>query len=215
LWAALILPAVWVAVGLHLLRDVRITVLLYVAGGCLLTPRLLLNQRPWDGRGLPFADRSRGLRAWLLAQAFVCGPLFVLAYWLLRPLVGDPGQIVAALSELGWQHDQRVLYAAVFVLLVPLAEEWWWRGRALPLCEVQFGAQRGRWINALSFSLYHLLVLWMWYPPAGIALRMLVIGGAGRFWAELAGRRKSWGLAYAGHLAADVGIAAVYLWSMA
>jgi hypothetical protein len=209
------MPALWVAFGLHVLHDVRWTVLLYVFGGCVLSPWLLLNERPFALGGLPFADRASGRRIWLFGQLVVCGPVFFVVYWLLRPLVGDPGQIVAKLSAAGWQHEYRVAYACAFAVMVPLAEEWWWRGRALPRCEARFGVQRGRWVNAVSFSLYHVLVLSMWYPPLGIALRMLVIAGAGRFWAELAGRRQSWGLAYGGHLAADLGIAAVYLWAMA
>jgi len=191
------------------LRDVRWAFLFYVLGGCLLGPRLLLGR----AGGWPFWRPLRGARWLAVGQLLLCGPALFFVYDLLRPYVGDPAKIVDRLATMGWQHDQRVLYALLFVICVPLAEERWWRGIALPLCEQRFGLRGGRGINALVFALYHLFVLLNLYPLPGVLLRLVFLAGGGWFWAELSGRQRGWGLAYVGHLAADAGIAAIYLWS--
>lgn len=206
---ALLLPSALVAFAMYGLQDVRWAFLFYVLGGCILGPWLLLGR----AGGFPFWRSTRAAKWWVIGQLLLCGPGLFFVYDLLRPYVGDPAKIVGQLQSMGWQHDQRILYALLFVACVPLAEEWWWRGRALPLCEARFGLRGGRWVNALSFALYHLFVLSKLYPASGVVLRMAFIVGGGLFWAELAGRQRSWALAYVGHFAADAGIAAIYLWS--
>jgi membrane protease YdiL (CAAX protease family) len=112
--------------------------------------------------------------------------------------------------QLGWEDAHRRVYALLFLAFVPLAEEWWWRGRAQPLCETRWGAGRGRWISAAAFALYHAFVLARMYPPLGVALRMPVILLGGRAWAA-ASSRFGWGMSYAGHFFADATIVIVYL----
>jgi membrane protease YdiL (CAAX protease family) len=211
LWASLLLPSLLVWLGMWPLADVRAAFLLYVFGGCMLGPLLFLGARPLrTGDGMPLW--SEAPRGWLVfaLQFLLLGPAFYLAYQLLLPWVGDPARAHDVLLQLGWNDAHEQIYAGVFLALVPLAEEWWWRGRAQPLCERRWGVNRGRWISATLFALYHGFVLSRMYPPLGVALRMPLIVCGGRVWAALAGRF-GWGMSYAGHFVADATIVIVYL----
>ena len=56
------------------------------------------------------------------------------------------------LRMLHWNQDHFPWYAAFFVLLVPLMEEWWWRGQALPRCVARFGTRTGVALTAVSLD---------------------------------------------------------------
>ena len=211
LWVALFLPSVLVWLGMWPLADVRWSFLLYVFGGCMLGPWVLLRAIPLrSGDGLKLWSGSRGGWPVFAVQFLLLGPAFYFAYRLLLPWVGDPAEAHGLLLGMGWNDAHRRVYALLFLLFVPLAEEWWWRGRAQPLCERRWGEKAGRWISASLFALYHAFVLARMYDPLGVALRMPLIVLGGRVWASLAGRF-GWGMSYAGHLVADATIVIVYL----
>lgn len=211
LWLAMLVPSVLVWLGMWPLADVRWAFLLYVFAGCTLGPYLLLRARPLQtGDGLALWAGARGGWPVFIAQFLLLGPVFYLAYRLLLPWVGDPAQAHEILQSMGWNDGHRRVYALLFLAFVPLAEEWWWRGRAQPLCERRWGVNAGRWISATMFALYHAFVLARMYPALGVALRMPLIVLGGRVWAALAGRF-GWGMSYAGHFVADATIVIVYL----
>jgi membrane protease YdiL (CAAX protease family) len=207
----MLLPTALVWLGMWPLADVRLSFLFYVLGGCLLGPFILLGVRPFSQRGAqPFWIGRRGSWQLFIWQLILLGPAFYLAYRLLLPWVGDPAASHVMLLRLGWEDAHRQIYALLFLAFVPLAEEWWWRGRAQPLCERRWGTGRGRWISAVLFALYHAFVLARMYPPLGVTLRMPVIVLGGRAWAAVSGRF-GWGMSYAGHLIADATIVIMYL----
>ena len=212
LLASMAAPALLVAIAMGPVADLRVAFLAYVLGGCLLVPWLLVGARPGAAGGLPFRGQGENVLAPLLA-VFIFGPCFLLAYWLLRKLISAPEPYLEALHALGWQDANRNFYFACFLLGVPLAEEWWWRGQALPRAEQLFGSRAGVIIVALGFASYHLPVLLRLYPVGPAMLRLAGIVLAGFVWTWIASRRRSWGWVWWAHLTADaVIVLAFMLW---
>jgi len=215
LLAALALPSVLVAFGMFGARDVRVAFALYIVIGCGLGPWLLLGAKPFStGRGLPWSastnprpDRHR-LTAWL-----VFGPLFFAVYAFLRRYIGDAERYLVQLRSLGWRDEHELLYGLLFILLIPVAEEWWWRGQALPRCVERFGRGRGVLLAASAFAAYHVFTLAALYDGRSTAIRLAFIFLAGVVWSLLALWRAEWGVTYFAHLGAAMAIvAALFLY---
>lgn len=209
---ALILPSALVAFGMFGVRDVRIAFILYVVVGCGLGPWVLLGARPIAaGRGLPWAAASTGgsSRSRFVAW-FVFGPLFFAAYALLRRHIGDAEHYLAQLRSLGWRDEHELLYAFLFVLLIPVAEEWWWRGQALPRCVDRFGRAGGVALSAASFAAYHVFTLAALYDARSTSIRIAGIFVAGIVWSLLALRRGEWAVTYFAHLGTAMAIVAAF-----
>jgi len=205
-------PTVLVAVAMFPLGDLRLAFVAYVLGGCLLVPWLMVGARPGGRGALPFRAQGEHPAAPLVAL-LIFGPTFLVAYWLLRQVITAPEPYLDALHALGWNDSQRYLYFAIFILAVPLAEEWWWRGQALPRAERLFGAPTGRLLVAVGFAAYHAPVLLRLYPVGPAAIRFAGIVVAGLVWTWIAARRRSWGWVWWAHLAADaVIVLAFILW---
>lgn len=209
---ALVAPALVVAWAIGPLGDLRVAFLGYVFGGCALLPWLLVGARPGSPGGLPF--RAVNESAWSpLGALVVFGPGFLLAYWILRQFITAPEPYLQALHALGWQDQHQNLYFASFLICVPLAEEWWWRGQALPRAQRLFGARPGLALVALGFAAYHAPVLLRLYPTGPAMIRFAGIVFAGFVWTWIAARRGSWGWVWWAHLAADaVIVLAFILW---
>jgi uncharacterized protein len=215
LLVTLIAPTLLVAFGLHVLRDVRWTFLLYVFGGCALVPWAVLGVRPLSrAGGLPL--RAPGERVFAptgLPLAFVLfGPVFLGIYALLRAQITAPEPYVDVLHALGWRDEHTTLYLVLFAIFVPLLEEWWWRAQALPRCVRAWGTRTGLLASAGGFALYHVFVLLVLYEPALALLRMsgIVIGGV--VFTEIARRRGSWAWSLTAHFAADLVLVTAFLW---
>ncbi|NNM33634.1 MAG: CPBP family intramembrane metalloprotease [Gemmatimonadetes bacterium] len=214
LWIAIVQPSVLVAVAMWWVGNVEVAMLTYVFAACWLVPWLLLGVRPLSSRGgFPFLPRldpgekrvRKAVLHWL-----VFGPCMVGAFTLLRPWMGDPEHYRAQLALLGWNDSHFPWYVFVFVVFVPLAEEWWWRGQVLPRTIDRYGRRAGIAITALGFAGYHVFVLVRLYDPLAVVIRMTAIYGAGLFWSWLAARERRWGMAYLGHQAADTGIVGIF-----
>ena len=210
--AAMIAPTALVATAMFPLGDLRLAFVFYVLGGCLLVPWLLVGARPGGAGGLPFRAADEHAASPLVAL-LVFGPLFLVAYWFMRQFITAPEPYLESLREIGWNDDHRYLYFAIFVSAVPLAEEWWWRGQALPRAERLFGEPAGRLLVALGFAAYHAPVLLRLYPVGPASIRFAGILAAGLFWTWFAARRRAWGWVWWAHLAADaVIVIAFILW---
>ena len=209
---AMTAPVVFVAIAMGPIADLRVAFIGYVFGGCLLVPWLLVGARPGANGGLPFRGHDEHPATPLLA-IFLFGPCFLLAYWLLRQVITAPEPYLDALRVLGWQDDNRVVYFASFLICGPLAEEWWWRGQALPRAERLFGPRLGVVLVALGFASYHAPVLFRLYPTGPALIRLAGILVAGYVWTWIAARRRSWGWVWWAHMTADaVVVLAFILW---
>lgn len=212
LLVAVVQPSLVVAWGIWGASDVRVAFLLYVFVACGVMPWVLVGARPGSrGIGLPFRGDRAGFGRGAILHLLAFGPAMVAAFALLRPWMGAPEHYQEQLALLHWNPDRFPWYATFFVLLVPLMEEWWWRGQALPRCVARFGTRGGVALTAMGFAAYHAFVLLRLYDPLAVALRMTAILGAGVFWTALAHREGRWGLAYLGHLAADISIVVIFL----
>lgn len=209
---SLALPTALVGFGMLIVRDVRVTFALYLLIGCGLSPWLLLGARPFrTGNGLPWsASGSTGLDRQRLAAWLAFGPLFLAGYALLRRYIGDPERYLAHLRELGWRDEYELVYALLFVALIPLAEEWWWRGQALPRCVARYGRWPGLLLAASAYAGYHVFTLAALYDTPSTAIRLSGILLAGLVWSVMALRRAEWGLTYFAHLGADMAIAVAF-----
>ena len=211
---ALLAPTALVAVGLHVLADVRWTFLLYVFGGCALVPWLLLGVRPLSSKGaLPL--RTAGESLWapraLPFALLLFGPVFFASYAGLRTRITAPEPYLDVLHSMGWRDEHQLLYLVLFVLLVPLFEEWWWRAQALPRCVRAWGVRRGIVASAGGFALYHVVVLLVLYEPALAFLRWAGILIGGIAFTAIAQRRGSWAWSWAAHFAADLVLVIAFL----
>lgn len=208
---ALLLPTLLVLVGLHGLADIRATFLLYVLGGCVLGPWLVVGARPFAaGGGLPFRAPGATRRGLWLALLF--GPVFLGVYWLLFPWLADATFYLDALEARGFERERLALYALLFLVLIPWVEEWWWRGQALPRAQREFGRTPGLLLAAAGFGLYHYFVLATLYPWPLALLRGTGILAAGVVWCVLAARARSWQPTWWAHLAADIAVVCAFRW---
>jgi len=216
LLVAAVAPVGLVAFGFHGLHDLRWAFLLYVIGGCALVPALLFGIVPLSNRGgYPRRAVGEDLSRWTGAPLAVLlfGPVFLGAYALLRAAITAPEPYLENLGAYGWNPDHTGLYLALFLALVPLFEEWWWRGQFLPRAERAFGRAHGWWLSGVGFALYHIVVLLVLYEPALAIVRFTGIVGAGLVWAWIARARRSWAWVFLAHFAADaVIVAAFVLW---
>ncbi len=212
LLAALALPAVLGAVGMFGLRSISATFFLYLLGGCVVLPWLLLGARPLAAAGgLPFAPAApgRGRFAWILGAIF--GPVFLAIYGLVRPWLGEVTDYQARVTALGLDLGAPAVTLVVFVLLNPLLEEWWWRGQATPRCCAALGRRRGIALAGAGFGVYHVVLLAALFPLPLALVRAAFITGAGLLWSHIAMAERSWRAVYIAHLAADVAMVVLFV----
>lgn len=202
-----------VAVGMVGLQSVSWGFLLYVFGGCALGPWLLVGATPLRrGPGYPFRPSGRAEPGWVhLVSWLFFGAVLVLLYLVLRQWLVDADEVARTLRALRFDPESRNLYFAFFVLFVPLFEEWWWRGQALPRCRELFGPRVGFWMATVGFTSYHGVVLWQVYDPLSVALRLFGIGVGGALFGWMTLRTEGWRWAYSSHLAADVAIVVAFV----
>jgi hypothetical protein len=214
---ALLLPYAAVSFGLLVLRSVEAAFLFYAIGGCLLGPCLLLGLQPLRaGSGYPWLPPPgrRRAAAWEAALLWaVCGPGLAAAYLALGPRMGNPQAYYQKLIALGWHGERFVVYAALFLALIPWLEEWWWRGQAVPRCVQAFGPKRGLALAAAAFAGYHAIVLSRLYPAGPVAIRMAAILLASWWWCAAARRHRCWSIPWLAHgPGADLAVALLFVW---
>lgn len=211
--AAIVLPTVLGAVGVHGLRSLPLAFVFYAAGGCLALPWLLLGARPFAGHGgLPFAPPARpGGRRGEVLLGVLFGPVFLALYALVRPHLGTTDDYLARVGALGVDLRRPALALAAFAVFNPWLEEWWWRGQATPRCRAAFGARGGLAAVTAGFALYHLVLLGALFPWPLAVLRAALIGAASLLWSQLARARGGWRPTWVAHLAADLAMVALFV----
>jgi hypothetical protein len=212
LLAALLLPSLLGAVGMFGLRSISATFFLYLLGGCLLAPWLLLGARPFAGRGgLPFAPPAPGGWRTEVILGAVFGPLFLVLYFAVRPWLGEVTDYQARVTTLGMNLGAPTVTLIVFAFLNPLLEEWWWRGQATPRCCAALGRRNGIALAAAGFGAYHVVLLAALFPLPLALVRAGFIAGAGLLWSRLAMTEGSWRAVYVAHLAADLAMVVLFV----
>jgi membrane protease YdiL (CAAX protease family) len=213
LLAALALPTVLGGLGLWGLGTLPAGFWLYLIGGCLLGPWLLLGARPLAAGPagltfrLPEPARWRRLE---LGLVLVFGPLFAAGYLVLRPALGDYADYLARLAALGIDLEAPLAAGVVFVVLNPLVEEWWWRGQATPRCCAAFGRWGGLALVTLAFGLYHVVLLGALFTWPIAVVRAAMISAVSLLWSDLALRQGGWRSVYLAHLVVDVAMAVLF-----
>lgn len=213
LLTALAAPSGLGALGMFHFESIAVTFYLYLLGGCLLVPCLLLGARPLHGRGgLPFQPPPARRQARLeITLAAVFGPVFLAVYLFVRPWLGDIADYQARVAALGLDPAAPLVPFVLFVALNPLLEEWWWRGQATLRCRETFGDRRGLALATAGFGFYHVVLLAALFPWSMALVRAGFIAATGLLWSHLAMRLGSWRAVYFAHLAADLSMVVVFI----
>ncbi len=209
---ALALPTALGAAGIHLLRSLPATFLLYAAGGCVLGPRLLLGARfPLRRDGLPFAPPASGGRVAEPLLAFLFGPAFLAAYAAVRPWLGAIGDYQARAGALGLELHEPWAWLVTFAVFNPWLEEWWWRGQATPHCCAAFGRGVGLALVTAGFAAWHAVLLGALFTLPLMLVRVALIGAASLVWSHLALMTGGWRATWVAHLAADLAMVVLFV----
>lgn len=173
-------PWLWVWLGLDVLKDYRLTILIYEGLGCAL-PLLWFRPR------LPAFHPLR-----LSPGVIVLGALFlnVLILGIFKATHG---------FQMDWPEFHRQaertrlvvdgwfwFYAAVIILVNPVLEEAFWRGFIFREWKKRFGVGRAALISGFFFGAWHWLVLQHYSQPVwAVALTLLVmLGGIILAWTQ-------------------------------
>lgn len=165
-WAALTVPYLAVAIGLHWLGSVWITLLLYHSG---MLAVLIATRFDWRelARGW---QRVPGIM--MLLVCATAGLLLVLFSGWLFPDIGL-GRI--RIDSLGIGGSAWIPFLIYYILATPVLEEAFWRGT--------LGRTR-KWFDVvdLIFAGYHVGVLILFVPPVAIILSFFSLWGAAMLW---------------------------------
>jgi len=168
----MLMPWVWVYLGLYVLGDYRLTIAMYELLGCALPvvifgghriPMFPLRCSPW----------------WLLGMAAILGAMIVLVY-LASNGFGMDWQFFAAQASRSRLvvNGPFWLFAAVIGLVNPFLEEAFWRGLIYRGWKVRLGEAKARWVSAFFFGAWHWLVLHHFCNPVwAVVLTLLVMVG--------------------------------------
>ncbi|MEZ4386285.1 MAG: CPBP family intramembrane glutamic endopeptidase [Candidatus Krumholzibacteriia bacterium] len=210
---AIALPTMLTAAVLATSGHLPTTFWVYLGGGCVLAPWLLLGARPLTGGadGLAFGPRGtrRWRRAWLWLP-LLFGPALLAGHLAVRPYLGSVPAYRERVAALGVDLELPLMAGVVFLILNPLVEEWWWRGQATPRCCAAFGRRAGLALATLGFGIYHLVLLAWLFPLPIAALRAVLIAAAGLVWSAVAMHQGGWRDTYLAHLAADLAMVVLF-----
>ena len=171
--ALMLLPWLWVYLGLIFFADYRITIIIYEILGCAL-PTILLS-----GSRIPILPlRCNGPR--LFAVSFILAILILLVYF------GSDN------FGMNWEVFHRRaklthlvvsggfwLFAGIIAMVNPILEESFWRGLVYRAWRHRLGPLKARWITSFFFGAWHWMVLREFcHPVWAVVLTLLVmIGG--------------------------------------
>ncbi|WP_456276097.1 CPBP family intramembrane glutamic endopeptidase [Bacillus sp. AK128] len=203
-------PTLMIWIGLHVLKSVPITFLLFY-GWLLLIPLLFQGRKTlrWGFR-LKKRDVLVGLISGMVFLLAILGSVTILLDYLID---------VPALQQilLDWGFTGNHVIGLIFVLLFinPVLEEWYWREFMYKRLLSKVGMISTVLITAGCYSLYHLLsVIPMFSAPLNV-VSVLPVFIAGVIWAYFRYRFGHIGVSIMSHILADLGIILVYVFYIA
>lgn len=173
LFLLMLMPWLWVSLGLLVLGDYRLAILMYELLGCAL-PVFLLGHRH-----LPVWPLRFNLTL-LVLMALCVGSLIIMVFrasngfgmnW---PLFHEQAtHTKLAINGSFW------VFALVIGCINPFLEEAFWRGLIYQSWRAKVGVVKARWISSFFFGAWHWLVLQQFCTPvwAVVLTLWVVIGG--------------------------------------
>ena len=173
IYLLMILPWLWVGIGLYLVHDYRITIALYAGFGCIL-PSWWLGRRhlAWG----PLRYPVRGLIAWILlghAVFYVCWSIF-------SPMMLAGIDLAGLLRDARFDFEHHYwFFLAYFITGNPTVEEVFWRGTIYRELREEIGDKPAWVVSSVFFGFWHWPVLAYAVGPvwATVVATFLLIAG--------------------------------------
>ena len=173
LFLFMLLPWAWVGLGMYVIRNFKITFVLYYLLGCLM-PLLFLRHGPLNWRQINF--RKKELFAWI-----VLGNLFMLSAWVVcNHYFFIWADFIAGLQRIHYVAKKDFYPVALFFLTVnPLIEEVFWRGTLYENLKTLLGVRRAVAVSSFFFGAWHWVIIrQFFYPlPALVITFAIMVGG--------------------------------------
>ena len=168
----MLLPWLWVSVGLLVIGDYRLTIVTYELVGCALPAYL------YGVRTEPFLPLRCNL-LWVLGVAVALGVVIITVYFASNGFAMDWSRFhQQALNTRLSVQPSFWLFAAVIGLVNPFLEEAFWRGLIYRGWKAHVGTNSARWISSFFFGAWHWVVLQHYCDPVwAIVLTSLVMVG--------------------------------------
>jgi membrane protease YdiL (CAAX protease family) len=194
----MLLPWVWVYLGLEVIQDYRFTICMYELLGCAV-PVVIFG-----GHRLPFWPLRCNV-LWLAGVAGILGTMIVLVYKASNGFGMDwPFFLSRATQSKLAVNDSFWLFALVIGVINPVLEEAFWRGLIYRGWKARLGEAKARWLSSFFFGAWHWLVLSHFCNPVWAVVLTLLVMVGGVLFCMLYERTKSLGAAVLFHgLGAD------------
>lgn len=176
LTALMLMPWVWVYLGLNVIGDYRLTIFMYETLGCALPVMI------WGRNRAPIWPLRCNM-VWLISVAGILATMILLVYtasngfgmdW--RYFNAQATQSKLLVNGLFW------VSAVVIALINPFLEEFFWRGLVYRGWKARLGATKARWVSSVFFGAWHWLVLQHFcHPVLAVVLTLLVMVGGFTF----------------------------------
>lgn len=193
-WLLALIPYGAVLIGLTLCGRAWLAIGIYHAGMLLAIP-----PRTWQGVTKGW---TRGHGVSLSAFCALSGPALGIAYWIGVPIGVSTREALAAFGLSGSSFHAFVAY---YVLVNPVLEEVFWRGRLLR-------AARGITHVDVLFAGYHVVVLAHFMSLPASALALVVLTGVAWLWRRSVRRTGGLAISVVSHAIGDASVMAAVVW---
>jgi membrane protease YdiL (CAAX protease family) len=183
----MLMPWVWVSLGLLVFGDYRLTIVIYEMLGCAL-PLMLLGYRH-----IPLWPLRVNL-GWILGLSIALGAVIITVY-LASGGFGMNWTLFyqqAVKTKLS-MDDSFWVFAIVIGLINPFLEEAFWRGLIYQGWKDHVGTGWARWISSFFFGAWHWVVLQHFCNPVWAVVLTLLVMVGGMTFCMLYERTKSLG----------------------
>lgn len=173
----MLMPWFWVGLGLHVLKDYRLTIILYEFLGCGLPVLLFCGNR--TPPIFPFHLKRR----WLLFTSLLVNVVILGAFWVTQGFDMNWGLFHERMTSTHLSADfQFWAFALYIVILNPIFEEMFWRGVVYREWKHYVSTRNANLISSFFFGAWHWVVLQTYCEPVwAVALTIAVMIGGSLF----------------------------------